>query len=276
MSPRMRIWLGCPWKDHSRPGAQGRRESKVPYRHIYNAPMKLMQILDELSAELEGLSFSSPVAYVYNPLTYAREPIRKYLERYGGLGAENVFIGMNPGPWGMAQTGVPFGAVEPVRDWLGLEAEVGSPPTEHPKRPVQGFACKRAEVSGMRVWGWAQETFGTPEAFFKLFFIHNYCPLLFLADTGRNLTPDKLKAAERNAMLEPCNRALRRFIEALAPKRVIGVGVWAEARARETLGDMDLEISKMLHPSPASPAANRGWAEQASAQLREMGIEFDG
>ena len=126
----------------------------------------------------------------------------------------------------------------------------------------------------MRVWGWAQETFGTPERFFRQFFIHNYCPLLFLADTARNVIPEKLKAPERNAMLEPCNRALRRFIEVLAPKRVIGVGVWAEARARETLKGMDVEVTRILHPSPASPVANRGWAEQATAQLKAMGIEL--
>ena len=235
---------------------------------------ELMQVLDDLSAELDGLSFTDPVAHVYNPLSYAREPTRLYIERYAGLGAENVMIGMNPGPWGMTQTGVPFGAIEPARDWLKLEAEVGQPPTIHPKRPVQGFACERAEVSGMRLWGWARERFGTPERFFRTFFIHNYCPLLFLAESARNVTPDKLKAVERNAMQEPCHRALRRFIEILEPKRVIGIGVWAEARAKEVLDGMDLEISRILHPSPASPAANRGWAEQATAQLEAMGIEI--
>lgn len=232
----------------------------------------LMRTLDVLAAELDALTFSSPVTHVYNPLVYAREPTRLYIERYAGLGAENVLIGMNPGPWGMAQTGVPFGAVDPARDWLGLEAEVDAPPNIHPKRPVEGFACRRAEVSGMRVWGWAEDVFGTPERFFRSFFIHNYCPLLFLADTARNVTPDKLQASERLAMQAPCDRALRRFIEILEPKRVIGVGVWAEARAKEVLEGLDVEIRRILHPSPASPIANRGWAEQASAQLEQMGI----
>ena len=234
--------------------------------------MELMQILDDLSADLESLSFSAPVAHVYNPLAYAREPLKLYVERYAGLGAENMMLGMNPGPWGMAQTGVPFGAIEPARNWLKVEAPVGSPPEIHPKRPVDGFACKRAEVSGMRVWSWAETTFGEPEEFFRTFFIHNYCPLLFLADTARNVTPDKLKAAERKAMQEICDRALRRFVEAMKPKRVIGIGVWAEGRAKETLKGVDVEITRILHPSPASPAANRGWAEQAMAQLDAMGI----
>ena len=34
---------------------------------------------------------------------------------------EAVFLGMNPGLWGMAQTGVPFGTVSLVRDWMGIE-----------------------------------------------------------------------------------------------------------------------------------------------------------
>ena len=33
-----------------------------------------------------------------------------------------VFLGMNPGPFGMAQVGVPFGEVAAVRDWLRIDA----------------------------------------------------------------------------------------------------------------------------------------------------------
>jgi single-strand selective monofunctional uracil DNA glycosylase len=31
-------------------------------------------------------------------------------------------------------------------------------------------------------------------------------------------------------------------------------------------------LGKVLHPSPASPAANRGWAEAATRQLIEQGV----
>ena len=237
--------------------------------------MKLTDVSAELARDLAGLEFSPPAAYVYNPLAYARAPHDRYLERYGGGGKEALFVGMNPGPWGMAQTGVPFGAVTPVRDWLGLGGEaVGRPPREHPKRPVEGFACRREEVSGRRIWGWAQAAFGTPERFFARFFIGNYCPLLFLDEGGRNLTPDKLKAADREALLPPCDRALRRVAEALGVRRVIGVGVWAEQRARAALAGLDVTIGRVLHPSPASPAANRGWAEAATRELAAMGIEL--
>src|SRR5690606_19431577 len=140
---------------------------------------------------------------------------------------EVVLVGMNPGPFGMAQTGVPFGEVAAVRDWMGIEAAIGRPPEEHPKRPVLGFDCPRSEVSGARLWGWAKDRFGTPEAFFARFFVINYCPLVFLEESGRNRTPDKLPAAEREALTAVCDRALRDSIEVLSPQHVVGVGTWA-------------------------------------------------
>ncbi len=236
--------------------------------------MKLQEIIDDLQTGIGRLTFSRPAAYVYNPLEYAGEPYRRYFERYAAAGAEVLLIGMNPGPWGMAQTGVPFGAVSMVRDWLGISGEVGKPPREHPKRPVEGFSCTREEVSGARLWGWARDELGTPERFFERFFVANYCPLLFLEESGRNLTPDKLRAAEREALVRPCEEALRRLARHLGVTHVIGVGAYAEKRAREALQGLDVTIGRILHPSPASPLANRGWGEKATEQLQALGIEM--
>ena len=138
---------------------------------------------------------------VYDPLDYARRAHAAYLDAYAGSRKRVVFLGMNPGPFGMAQTGVPFGDVAQVRDFLGIEAPVGRPASEHPKRPVQGFACARSEVSGTRLWGAIAAQFGTPARFFADHFVANYCPLLFLEASGRNRTPDKLPAAERERAL---------------------------------------------------------------------------
>ncbi|NJL28175.1 MAG: single-strand selective monofunctional uracil-DNA glycosylase [Thermoanaerobaculia bacterium] len=236
--------------------------------------MKLTTISRHLRDELRGLAFSPPVAYVYNPLDYAWEPHRRYLEKFGSGNPEALLLGMNPGPWGMAQTGVPFGAVGKVRGWLGLDGAVGKPEHEHPDRPVVGFGSRREEVSGARLWGWAEARFGSPERFFSRFFVGNYCPLLFLDEKGRNLTPDKLKAADRDALLAPCDQALRALVQTLGVRRAIGVGGFAESRLRAAVGDLEVEIGSILHPSPASPAANRGWAEAAERQLRELGIEL--
>ena len=234
----------------------------------------LVQLSRTLSRAVGKLDFSDPVTHVYNPLAYARRPHELYLERFGAGHKEVVLVGMNPGPFGMAQTGVPFGDVQFVRNWMGIEARVERPTSEHPKRPVLGFDCKRSEVSGSRLWGWARSRFGSPDAFFSRFFVVNYCPLVFLETTGRNRTPDKLPAEERQALQSVCDQALRSAVDILRPKHVVGVGVWATKRASAALGEGAVPIGTVLHPSPASPRANRGWAEQAESDLRGLGIKF--
>lgn len=236
------------------------------------ATTDLESIAAELNSEVSKLSFGPPVSHVYNPLDYAWEVHAEYLRRYGEGPREVFLLGMNPGPWGMAQTGVPFGEVAAVRDWLELERPVRRPVNEHPKRPVLGLECQRSEVSGRRLWGWARESFVTPARFFRTFFVGNYCPLQFLEASGRNLTPDKLKTIEQQPLYQACDRALRSSVAVLRPRIVVGVGAFAEKRARTVLGEDGPLIGRILHPSPASPAANRGWAEAASRQLAELGV----
>ena len=234
----------------------------------------LSKITDDLVAELSGLSFAPPTAYVYNPLVYARTPWDLYCERYGQGEREILMLGMNPGPFGMAQVGVPFGEVAAARDWLGIEAPVGKPEPEHPKRPILGFQCTRSEVSGRRLWGWAADRFKAPDAFFARFFVANYCPLVFMEEGGRNRTPDKLPRAEREALFAACDRALLSTLDYLKPSLAVGVGKFAEDRIRAVAGDRPgLKIGRILHPSPASPAANRGWAPQVEAQLKALGVK---
>ena len=232
----------------------------------------LIAVARRLRDETAGLSFPPPVAYVYRPLDYAWAPHRLYLERYGGGSPRALLVGMNPGPFGMAQTGVPFGEVPMVRDWLGIEAEVGRPAREHPKRPVEGFACRRREVSGQRLWGWARDRFGSPETFFGQFFVANYCPLVFVEESGRNRTPDALPRAQREPLFAACDRALRDTVALLEPELVIGVGRFAAERAAVALAGMEPVLGRIPHPSPASPAANRDWAGQTEEALRDLGI----
>ena len=234
----------------------------------------LVDIARKLGDDVDRLRFAPPVTHVYNPLDYAWEAHAQYLGLYGQAPKDVLFLGMNPGPWGMAQTGVPFGEVGAVRDWLGIDAEIRRPEHENPKRQIMGLACTRSEVSGARLWGWAREVFGTPARFFSRFFVANYCPLAFLEEGGRNRTPDKLPAYERGPLLEICDSSLRHSVECLGPRIVVGVGAFAESRARAALDGMDVIVGRILHPSPASPAANRGWAEQATRELRELGIDL--
>lgn len=233
----------------------------------------LKQITDQLVEGLEPLSFTAPVSHVYNPLVYAREAWDLYCERFGVGPKRVLLLGMNPGPFGMAQCGVPFGEIAHVRDWLGIETPVGKPPLEHPKRPILGFDCPRSEVSGRRLWSWAKDTYGTPEAFFETFFIANYCPLVFMeGPNGKNRVPEKLPKAEREPLFALCDHALRQTVELLEPELVVGVGKFAEKKAKQVVGDLDLRIGSVAHPSPASPIANRGWAPLMTRGLRELGV----
>ncbi|MBW2267953.1 MAG: single-stranded DNA-binding protein [Deltaproteobacteria bacterium] len=225
-----------------------------------------------LSRSASRLRFDAPVTHVYNPLGYARNAHEEYLTRYGASRKRVVFLGMNPGPFGMTQTGVPFGAVAPVRDWLQIEVKVRRPRNEHPKRPVLGLDCTRNEVSGERLWGGIRAHWKTPERFFAGHFIVNYCPLVFLEESGRNRTPDKLPACEQAPLFMACDRHLQRVIAALAPEWVIAIGAFAEARARAALDGRGAKIGRILHPSPANPRAQRDWAGSARRELEALGV----
>jgi single-strand selective monofunctional uracil DNA glycosylase len=233
---------------------------------------RLLTAARTLRAALAPLTFAPPVTHVYDPLTYAWDVHAAYLTRYGAGPKRVVFLGMNPGPFGMAQTGVPFGEVALVRDFLGLEGPVGKPPVEHPKRPVEGFACRRSEVSGARLWGAVKARFGTPEAFFARNFVLNYCPLAFMEASGKNRTPDQLPAAERRAIHAACDAHLREAVAALGAEWVIGIGQFAEGRAKIALAGMDVRFGRVSHPSPASPAANRGWEPLVASELEALGV----
>ena len=234
----------------------------------------LVAISHELCRAVDALRFGPPTAYVYNPLAYARAPHEAYLELYGSGKRRVLLLGMNPGPFGMAQTGVPFGDVKMVRDFLGIEAPVSRPDREHPSRPVLGFDCKRSEVSGTRLWGWARDRYGTPSAFFERFFVVNYCPLVFIEAGGKNRTPDKLPAGEQQPLLAACDDALRRIVALLEPELVVGIGGFAEGCAKRALPKASGRTACILHPSPANPRANSGWAKIIEGQLGDLGVAF--
>ena len=238
--------------------------------------MDLIAVAARLRDRLADLRFGDPVSRTYHPLVYAWEPHRRYLERYGRHRRDVLLIGMNPGPWGMVQTGVPFGDVEMVRDWLQISGPVAPPPLLHPKRPVLGFGCRRREGSGRRLWGWAKERFGTPDAFFERFFVGNYCPLCFFLEDGTNLTPDKLPSPQRRALQTACDQALRDTVTILGPRWVLGIGRFAERRIAEALSGSAVQCGGVPHPSPASPQANRGWAAQMETALRQAGVDLGG
>lgn len=233
---------------------------------------RLLRATRGLCDAVEPMRFGAPVTHVYNPLVHAARGHRRYVRRFGDGPKRVVFLGMNPGPYGMTQTGVPFGEIAAVRDWLGIEERIDRPRGEHPKRPVEGFACRRSEVSGARLWGAIAEHWGAPEAFFRDHYIANYCPLVFMEASGRNRTPDKLATPEREALYAACDAHLRRIVDILEPAWIVGIGAFAESRARAVLEEADVRIGRVLHPSPASPKANQDWAGAAKRDLRALGL----
>jgi len=238
----------------------------------------LVEAAERLSTELAGLDFDPPVTHVYDPLRYAWAAHRQYIERFASSTRRVVFLGMNPGPFGMMQTGVPFGEVAAVRDWMGIDAVIDRPASQHPRRLIEGFGCSRSEVSGRRLWGWAARRFGAAPRFFDHCFVLNYCPLVFLEASGRNFTPDRLPRTKSAALQAACDRHLLAAIRALEPDWVLGVGAYARVCAERALAPVlaerggALQVAQILHPSPASPAANRGWEEAVEAELARLGV----
>lgn len=236
----------------------------------------VLDATEALRTGVNALSFAPPTHTIYNPLDYAAAPHTDYVTRYAAGPKRVLYLGMNPGPFGMAQVGVPFGEIGLVTDFLGIEGEVTQPAVVHPKRPIQGFACTRSEVSGRRLWGAIKDHYKTPDAFFADAFVANYCPLVFMEEGGRNRTPNKLPKAERSALFAVCDTHLAALMRALAPAFVLGIGKFAEDRAKAVQAahaDLsDIKIGRVLHPSPASPRANQGWLEQAKLDLQAAGV----
>jgi single-strand selective monofunctional uracil DNA glycosylase len=243
-------------------------------------PMTIVDAVTTAAANLrdsvDRLDFSDHVPWVYNPLQYAWQAHEQYLTRFAKSSCRVLFLGMNPGPWGMAQCGIPFGEIEIAVRWLGIDAVIEKPVKEHPKRPIEGLRCARSEVSGRRLWGLFRDRFKTPSAFFKHHFVTNYCPLVFMEESARNITPDKLPADAAAPLEQLCDQHLRELIDAMKPEWVIGVGAYAEQCARRVVENGSSgkarQCGRILHPSPASPAANRDWSGTATKQLVELGI----
>lgn len=233
---------------------------------------QLIAAARELAERVDRLKFKPPVTHVYNPLDYAWPAHELYLRKFGDGKKCVVFLGMNPGPFGMVQTGIPFGEIAAVRDWLKIFAKVGRPEHYNPKRPVLGFDCPNSEVSGRRLWGLFKEKFGEPKKFFKKHFVANYCPLAFVEKSGLNRTPNKLSPLEKKRLLKICDEHLHRVLEILKPEWLIGIGGFAAERGKIVGEDLKIKTGQILHPSPASPAANRGWAKMATKQLIELGV----
>ena len=236
---------------------------------MIEASLKLREDVEKFA---DGLVKEGSVDAVYNPLAYAWEPHRAYLELASGGGAKTLLLGMNPGPHGMGQMGIPFAATSVVRELLKItNLEVGQPRKPHPKRPISGLDWPKEEVSGTRLWGLLANEYGSAESIFKSVFLLNHCPLmLFSGERATNITPDKITGPTTKALLERCDDHLREVVDIMQIERVIGVGRYSEKRALNALSGIDISITTCWHPSPASPLANRNKGEDWKKNVRNV------
>ena len=231
-----------------------------------------LKLSDDVEKFADSLVKEGSVDAVYNPLAYAWEPHRAYLELASGGGAKTLLLGMNPGPHGMGQMGIPFAATSVVRDLLKItNLDVGQPRTPHPKRPISGLDWPKEEVSGTRLWGLLANEYGSAESIFKSVFLLNHCPLmLFSGERATNITPDRITGPTTKALLERCDEHLREVVDIMQIERVIGVGRYSEKRALNALSGIDISVTTCWHPSPASPLANRNKGEDWKENVRSV------
>jgi len=148
---------------------------------------------------------------------------------------------------------------------------VNQPAVVDPRRPVVGLDYPREEVSGTRLWGLLEEHYGDAVAIASSVFLVNHCPLmLFSGPRATNITPDKVGGSTARALLERCDQHLHEVVSVLEAERVIGVGKFAESRARAALGGDSVEVAGCWHPSPASPLANRNGGADWRANVRAV------
>lgn len=228
-----------------------------------------------LRDDIPDVSIEDKVDWFYNPIDYAWSVHRQYLEVFGGERKHAVFLGMNPGPWGMGQTGVPFGDPYIVRDWMeiGEDASVGTPENIREERPVHGFSSDRKEGSGQRLFGYFRERFESVPAFFESSFVLNYCPLLMFSPEGKNLTPSDLLKADRERIYEICDPYVRDMVSFYQPEVLVGIGKFGTERLQDVFPDRKDDIYRIPHPSPASPIATRDggeyWKNLVTERLRD-------
>ncbi|MFB6344166.1 MAG: uracil-DNA glycosylase family protein [bacterium] len=235
-----------------------------------------VSVTEDLNERIKGLTFEEKVEWYYNPLDYAFEVHKAYLKSFGNDTKTGFFLGMNPGPWGMAQTGIPFTDPHIARDWMGLpERPIGTPPNEREDRPVDGWSSDRKEASGQKLHGYFRNIFGSLDAFFETNIVMNYCPLVMFSEEATNLTPEDLLKDDRQALFDICDPYLGDLIEFYDPDVFVGIGRFGQRRLMELTERTEEEVAYLPHPSPASPIATRDGGDYWRGLVDDMLEEWD-
>jgi single-strand selective monofunctional uracil DNA glycosylase len=219
-------------------------------------------IINTLSHNCEKINFSGQGLVVYNPLNYAKLATAQYLDTYGQGRKEVLFLSLNPGPFGMAQTGIPFGDVYWVTKYLKIHNTIEQPKDAvHPKRPILGFDCTRKDVSADRFWKLISSFYPNATTFFQKNFLWTFAPLYFCDKSGKNITPDKINLVSRKELEQICLEALKNIILSLQVNNVISIGAYVYKNVLKLDAEVlnKIEVENIPHPSPLNPANNKGW-----------------
>ncbi|MGB1435364.1 MAG: uracil-DNA glycosylase family protein [Candidatus Thalassarchaeaceae archaeon] len=241
-------------------------------KSLIESSYNLSQDLQPLSKILLEEGF---IEYVYNPLIYAWEPHKAFIELGGNKGAKTILLGMNPGPHGMGQMGIPFAATSIVRDFLKIKnLPVLQPERIHPKRIIKGLDWQKEEISGTRLWSALFDNYGSVEKIFSKIFVVNHCPLMFFRGVnGTNITPDKIPGETIKKIIQRCDVYLKEIVDIMQIETVVGVGKYSKKRAEIALEETKINLKSCWHPSPASPLANKNkgadWRENFKSILPE-------
>lgn len=239
--------------------------------------MKPLKATKTLNERFQELTFNEKVETYYNPLTYALPVHEAYLNKFGNEPKQAFFLGMNPGPWGMAQTGIPFTDPYIARDWMDLpQKSVGTPKNEREDRPVKGWESERKEASGQRLHGYFRRLYGSLESFFEIGIVQNYCPLVMYANDGTNLTPEDLLKDDREKIFKACGPYIEQLLHFYEPEVLVGIGRFGQRRLANVADLSQEEVFYLPHPSPASPIATRNggdyWRNLVKETLEEAGL----
>lgn len=223
--------------------------------HFYKppgVPEDLLTLDKQTIKKMDVLKFDKKkVQYVYNPVDYAYAGYSRYVRKYLKSSKKILFVGLNPGPYGMCQTGIPFGDVSTVKEWMELEMDISKPLDECPKKPVDGLKCTTVEQSGKRFWGFFKKKCGAADNFFRNAFVINYCPIAFFDRSGKNVTPNELEVSSREELEKICDEYLEKVVEMVKCEIIICVGRYAEHKVKSIFIDnSEINILYMKHPSP--------------------------
>jgi Uracil DNA glycosylase superfamily. len=207
-----------------------------------------------------------------NVFSYAIDPFLEYLEKAERGSVRTLYLGMNPGPYGMYRTGIPFCDFVTKREFLKITASVDE--TFIDVDAVRGEKPdeKRREVSGMRLWGLFESVYHSPERFFSSSLVLSYSPLIFFRSEGRraNIALSDVKSLDRKRIEKVSDEFLKRYIKELKCDTLVGIGDYAH-RALVRCSDGE-RLLKIAHPSPANPAANGDWAGRTYCYLKSEGV----